>query len=565
MIDGWLMKLQKPWVFGRVVLLVTILFLSQGCLVTTSLVPSETPQPFYRRYQNPIPIPLANQALTALEPPTLLPSPVNMTAVNMNVTSDYGYFDGYNLFELQQVNKTSGEYFRSLLITDMEGNILRNKDLGYPPEFINTTTVLTRDFNFQKIVFWNYYTDIITYVDAWGHHEVEYNAINNTVLTIEKYYREINGTPYRFDSIEEYDLDGNKIWSLDCGTFIHYWQWCPYHDRLSNGVADVTHGNTVFFDSDEDILYFNARNVNTFYKIDHKTGEVLWALGEYGNFTLFDQYGNLRDNLFYHAHSVEQVDDNIFIIFDNDLHNQTNPENKLSRILEITIDETTMTANESWTWIGPPEYYCGWFCDADRLPNGNRLGTFGAQSHAINSDIGARLVEVTDAGEIVWEMNFPHTGELRHQVYRMERFRLTPILSSPGDIVAPSGSDIITEWQAWYNFRPKRTMTGNYILYHNNTIFAYGQITYDKFWRPSNLTFNIHGLKSGLHNFTLVISDEADKITSDTVLVKISPETIEPPPTMDLLKIGMTLIVTVCVLGLAFTLSVILGRRVKQP
>ena len=71
--------------------------------------------------------------------------------------------------------------------------------------------------------------------------------------------------------------------------------------------------------------------------------------------------------------------------------------------LEIEINEATMTANETWIWVAPEDHFSHIWGDADRLPNGNRLGVFGTYTHFANATIGARIVEVDNQGQVVWE------------------------------------------------------------------------------------------------------------------------------------------------------------------
>jgi len=279
---------------------------------------------------------------------------MNLEGVESNINSTDGAFDGYNLFGLGQQNRIDPTVkFRSLMVTNMEGEVVNEAKFATFPQdawvvhcakFINSTTLIFRTED--GAVLWNIYDKTTTHLGFQGHHEYEYNPINNTFFTFREYTVEIDKVKYRLDKIEEYNRKGQIIWSLDTRSFISHTQWCPYRDMAKEN-ADVTHSNSIFFDPEEDVLYVNIRNVNTFYKIDHKTGQVLWGLGEYGNFTLFDRYGNPQKNLFYHAHAVEKVNDDTFILFDNDFHNQTNVNNKRSRLLEITINETIMTANES--------------------------------------------------------------------------------------------------------------------------------------------------------------------------------------------------------------------------
>ncbi|MHA2301289.1 MAG: aryl-sulfate sulfotransferase [Candidatus Thorarchaeota archaeon] len=440
--------------------------------------------------------------------------------ISFDITKTDGYLDGYNLFNLHAINASKrGERINnSLVIFDMDGNlILENSAILKPIEMINSTTILGGSRT--GTVLWNMETDMYHSLDFKGHHEIEYNPNDNTIFTLQLTSEEIGGEDYRFDEIREYALDGSLVWSLDVRDFIDYTQWCPYQDHKKD-YNDVTHCNSVFYNADEDSILLNVRNVNTFYKIDHATGEIIWALGEYGDFTLVDRFGRERTNLFYHAHSVEQIDDTRFILFDNDLHNQTKEYSMKSRILEIEIDEETMTASEVWSWTGDLSYFSGWWGDADRLANGNRLGTFAAEAREAGP-YGARLVEVNDDGEIVWEMSFRNKDDIIYGVYRMERVRFSPILSSPVDVLVSYGTDLDLLWQAWYNFRPKRTMHGTYDLYVDDLLSDSGSVDYDRFWRPTNMSLNIGSLDVGYHNVTLVVNDEGGHSTSDTVNVSV--------------------------------------------
>ncbi|MHA1221738.1 MAG: aryl-sulfate sulfotransferase [Candidatus Heimdallarchaeaceae archaeon] len=451
-----------------------------------------------------------------------------VTNTIFNITKTNRSFKGENIFVLEQGNNSNiDQRWYSLLIVDMDGNILFEKSLANSTslglsslsvEFINSTTILLGEKD--SVVLWNLEKDKKVPLGFKGHHDYEYNPITNTCLTFNRYPVEIDGVSYIFDRIEEYNLDGEMIWYMNTSDFISYTQWCPYRDT-SYGFADLTHSNTLFWDTEEDIIYYNSRNVNTFYKINHSSGDVIWGLGEYGNFTLYDKRGNEKKALFYHAHALEKIDENKFIIFDNDMHNQTNSENKISRIVELNIDEKSMIANESWTWEAPPDYFSGWWGDADRLPNGDRIGVFGTRNHPY-TDIGARLVEVNEDGEIVWEMNFPKSNNYSYGIYRMERFRFNPILQPIEDRVVISNEDVRMTWQTWYNFRTKSRMNGSYQIYLNNSLIDSGIHTFDKFWKSCNLTINLGQLLKNTYNVTLVLTDEAGHSTTDTVFVTVS-------------------------------------------
>ncbi len=444
--------------------------------------------------------------------PELLNSQNNhLQHFDINVIHNGETFEGYNLFILIQENVTGEKRVKRniLLITDMEGKILIECDLGIsamhsmPVKFINATTLLFYSPKLRSTVLWNLQNNKTVKMNFSGHHEFEYNPINNTIFTLVFHTEQINGSSYTFDYIREYDKSA-LIWSLDTHDFISHKQMCPFGDMMSGGSVDVVHGNTVFFDSEENIIYFNSRNVNTFYKIDHKTGKVLWGLGEFGNFTLFDQKGIQKKSLFYHAHAVEKVDDNTFILFDNDMHNKSNNQNKRSRLVEITIDEETMTANETWVWKPPINYFSVILGDADRLPNGNRLGTFG-DARAHENNIGGRIVEIDEKGNIVWEMNFQNNERFWYYVYRAERFCFGPILDPITTCIESTENYTEVEWraEAWYNFRTKQRFTEPYTLYLDNQSIHHGIHTFDKFWQPTIISENLGPLRLGTHTITV--------------------------------------------------------------
>ncbi|UCG04100.1 MAG: aryl-sulfate sulfotransferase [Candidatus Heimdallarchaeota archaeon] len=441
---------------------------------------------------------------------------------NHHHTSGTDTFDGYNIFVLERKRQDNQLRSLELLITDMKGEVIVSKNYTkeprgldvYPVELFNTTTVLLGDDD--GAVLWNFITNTTLDLGFNGHHDLEYNVNNNTFFTMSWYSTEMpDGYKYGFDRIHEYDWKGNQRWSLNTRDFVNTSWWCPYQDRYGER-RDLTHGNTVFYDCDEDVIYYLSRNCNTFFKIDHKTKEVLWALGEYGDFDLYDLQGNPQDHLFFHAHSVEKIDSNTFILFDNDMHNQTKRDNHRSRIVEITIDETSMTAHESWSWAAPEEYYSDIWGDADRLPNGNRLGTFGTQTHP-NTDIGPRLVEVNETGDILWELNFPTTEKYKYGIYRMERFRFTPTINSTD--WTTTGSNVTVNWQTWYNFRTKHPTQGSYKIYLDGLLVENDSHIFNKWWLPSTLSVTLSQLPPGIHNVTAIIADEGGNIAKSTVTI----------------------------------------------
>ena len=441
---------------------------------------------------------------------------IDMDLVEYTVVNTPDSFDGYVLFHLYDSNGLDND----LIIMDMDGNIVAQKDIGNcpgwycPPEFIDPNTILTGSE--WGAALWHLGNDTLQTLGIGSHHEYEYNPNNNTIFTFAYNVMEIDGIGYKYDFIREYAMNGTLLWELDTHDFISEDWWCPSRDMMGD-YRDISHSNSIFYDAEEDIIYYNARNPNTFFKIDHSTGEVLWGLGEYGNFTMYDIRGNPTDHLFFHAHSVEKVDETTFILFDNDYHNQTNPSSRRSRILEIEANETSMTANVSWVYTAPSAYYSPGWSDADRLPNGNRIGDFGYPS-TTSSGFSTAFVEVNSQGEVVWEAKFMYDDVSTYGSYRLERFRFTPVLSSPGEAIGlPEGGNVT--WDVWYNYRNKEPLPGNYTFYIDDTVAQTGNFTYEKFWNPTSLVMSYQNLSLGQHNLTLAVSDGYGHIAMDTVML----------------------------------------------
>ena len=125
------------------------------------------------------------------------------------------------------------------------------------------------------VSFLNLTTDEITsFPNVLTDHDVDYNPVNNTFLTLEKYSRDINGTEITFDKIVEVNATGGVLWTWDSYNYI------PLSEAsLLDPAADFTHGNTIQWDYNDNIVYFNTRNLNTFYKINMTSGSIIWACG----------------------------------------------------------------------------------------------------------------------------------------------------------------------------------------------------------------------------------------------------------------------------------------------
>ncbi len=439
----------------------------------------------------------------------------------INITKNGQYQSGYNLIILEK--RAKGQLLKYLMIISTEGDIIANKTLHpnamasfYPARFINSTTVLLGNGALGGAALWNYETDTMINLNIRGTHEYEYNCKDETIFTISRYEKE----GFWHDSIEEYTLNGEKIWEKKTEDFIPVEHMCSYCTG-----NEVGHGNSIFYNPEEETIIFNARNVNTFYKVNHINGEIIWALGEYGDFQLFDENGNPKESLFYHAHSVEQISDDTFILFDNDLHNKTNQYNERSRIVEITLNEKTMTANVSWVWEGHEYLYSRYWGDAERLPNGNRLGVFGFMFGS-DSELGSRLIEVNEVGDIVWEMNFA-PSKYEYGFYRAERFNFNPIITPQDELIGKENTSIDIEWEVFYNIKTRSNISGLYGLYINDTVIEQGKHEFNKFWQASLIRTELPPLELGYYNVSLLLFDKSGHFSMSSLNLSIVSSYIE--------------------------------------
>ena len=200
---------------------------------------------------------------------------------------------------------------------------------------------------------------------------------------------------------------------------------------------------TLDWDYNNSIIYLNLRNTNTFYKINQTTGNIIWACGEFGNFTLLGANGQplvgangLPPSLWYHSHDVKEVAPDVFTMFDNDYDNNTNPDDCHSRMIEVTLNETSMTAYVNWSWEAPTQYWNSYAGATLLLPNGDYIGDFGDPTHQFRNpqnqpwnfnNTGAVLVEVNPAGQVVRTFTFP----VGCYVYRIEAITNPSVILPP--------------------------------------------------------------------------------------------------------------------------------------
>ncbi len=234
-------------------------------------------------------------------------------------------------------------------------------------------------------------------------------------VTPEGRYMFLTNDERRFDSYDS-KLTGDQIVEWDPASNSVAWNWHLFdHHEPECGRRDYSHSNTIEPGPRDGTYYVSCRNMNSVLKVDRESGDIIWRLGENGD---FEMDGADR---FYHQHSPELQPNGNLLIYDNGTGRPEEHGGQYSRAVELELDEKAMTARAVWSWRHEPDLYTPIWGDADRLPNGNTLIVFGTRTPGDTT----RYVEVTPEGETIWEVELLPSG---WGTYRAERIlRHTPI------------------------------------------------------------------------------------------------------------------------------------------
>jgi hypothetical protein len=169
---------------------------------------------------------------------------------------------------------------------------------------------------------------------------------------------------------------------------------------------DYFHLNSIDVDTDGNFLV-SARNTHAIYKIDRRTGKVMWRLG--GKKSDFKLGPGVR---FAWQHDARRQPDGTITIFDN---GAAPPVHKLSRVLVVRVDAKAKAATLVRSYTHPRKLLAPFEGNAQFLPNGNVLVGWGAWPY---------VSELAPNGRVLFDAYFGHgkkPGE-DADTYRAYRF-----------------------------------------------------------------------------------------------------------------------------------------------
>lgn len=221
------------------------------------------------------------------------------------------------------------------------------------------------------------------------------------------------------DVVIDLDTDLNPVW---------IWNEFDHLDvnRHPMGFPDWTHSNALAYSPDDGNFLISMRHQNWIVKVDYRdgagTGNILWHLGEGGDFKL--QGGTDPTDWFYAQHDVNFASSNTtgsfkLAIMDNG-DDRSFPSNVTcgstgapaclyTTIPVMQVDENAMTASFLFHQILPTDHY-SFFAGSTRVqPNSDieyNLAGIGSSADTIE-------VTPTSDPQTVWEMKIPNANTYR--------------------------------------------------------------------------------------------------------------------------------------------------------
>jgi hypothetical protein len=291
----------------------------------------------------------------------------------------------------------------------------------------------------EYVIFDHSYRQIARFTAANGyegdHHEFLITPENTALITIyHKVAMDLSGVGGPLEGVA---LDGivQEI-DIDSGQLIFEWHSLD-HIGLEESLYEPAPDLAAAFDYfhinsidvyDEDHLLISARRTCAVYKVDRKTGEVIWRLG--GEHSDFKMGAGVRTAL---QHDARRNSDGTITIFDNGNVNRVDQ----SRGLVVEVDEDKMSATLVREYTHPDRVLSDTQGNVQVLPNGNVFVGWGSAPY---------FSEFNHHGELLFHAAFPAEGE----TYRAFRF---PWRGQPEDrpaVVAEAGlDDRVTIYVSW--------------------------------------------------------------------------------------------------------------------
>lgn len=149
----------------------------------------------------------------------------------------------------------------------------------------------------------------------------------------------------------------------------------------SDGAYDFFHINSIALASDGNLL-ISGRNTSTIYKVDRKSGEVIWRMGgKRSDFKIEEPAW------FSWQHHVRQLTPTVISMFDN-----ANTSGHGSRALLVNVDESNRQVSLEHSYQHPAGFLASSLGSVQQLSNGNVYVGWGAQPYMSEFSADGKLL-----------------------------------------------------------------------------------------------------------------------------------------------------------------------------
>jgi arylsulfate sulfotransferase len=158
----------------------------------------------------------------------------------------------------------------------------------------------------------------------------------------------------------------------------------------------VGHANSIFIDKDDHYI-ISFRDFNQVWKVNSVTGDVIWKVGENGDYVLNDDRG-----FFVRQHSAHINSDGDLMVYDNG----GSRERPYSRVLSLTLDHEKKEAKIKNALILPSEFSSFRLCSAYLLDDKYYL-----------ISVRKNIVILDKSGNVLWHVKL---DDATHRAYYLE-------------------------------------------------------------------------------------------------------------------------------------------------
>jgi arylsulfate sulfotransferase len=252
------------------------------------------------------------------------------------------------------------------------------------------------------------------------HHDILSLPNGHTILlaNMSVPYNDLSGYPGTTNVIGDVLIDLDQNWKP-----VWFWSTFDHLDvnRHLQGLPDWTHSNAIVYMPNDGNLLLSIRHQSWVIKIDYAngsgTGDILWKLGEDGNFAIA---GGDPSQWFYAQHypnvlningsqmSMIVVDNGNFRVLDSNGTTCGNGIPCYSRGILFDVDEAALVATPSWANV--PGLFSSWGGSIDVVDGGNVEFDLTAPYNQPTPPYfqpRSRIQEITQDGtqSVVWQMD----------------------------------------------------------------------------------------------------------------------------------------------------------------